>query len=66
MLAERVEAYRPALTGEQAGVVIDVLTRTVLSHAVQPTGSPAATVDGLAWMASRVLAESARKPLRHG
>ncbi|ANZ34773.1 TetR family transcriptional regulator [Lentzea guizhouensis] len=66
MLADRVEAYRPALTSEQVGVVIDVVTRTVLSHVVQPTGTPAATADGLAWLASRVLAEPARTPLRFG
>ncbi|KOV87197.1 TetR/AcrR family transcriptional regulator [Nocardia sp. NRRL S-836] len=64
MLADRVEAYHPALTAEQVDVVIDVVTRTVLSHVVQPTGTPAATADGLAWLASRVLAEPARTPLR--
>lgn len=66
MITERVESYRPGLTGEQIAVVIDVISRTVLSHVVQPTGTPADTADGLAWLASRVLEEPARKPLRYG
>ncbi|MEU3642380.1 TetR family transcriptional regulator [Lentzea sp. NPDC034063] len=66
MLAARVESYRPGLTGEQIEVLIDLMTRTVLSHVIQPTGTPAGTADGLAWLASRVLEEPARKPLRYG
>ncbi|GGM76882.1 TetR family transcriptional regulator [Lentzea pudingi] len=64
MLAARVESYRTGLTGEQVEVLIDLMTRTVLSHVVQPAGTPAGTADGLAWLASRVLEEPARKPLR--
>lgn len=66
MLAGRVEEYRPALTKDQIDVLIDIVTRTVLSHVVQPSGTPATTADGLAWLASRVLEEPARKPLRYG
>lgn len=66
MLAARVESYRPGLTGEQIEVLVDLMTRTVLSHVVQPTGTPAGIADGLAWLASRVLQEPARKPLRFG
>ncbi|WP_086664406.1 TetR/AcrR family transcriptional regulator [Lentzea kentuckyensis] len=66
MLFERVESYRPGLTGDQIAVLIDIVTRTVLSHVIQPTGTPAATADGIAWLASRVLEEPARKPLRYG
>lgn len=66
MLAARVESYRPGLTGDQVEVLIDLMTRTVLSHVIQPTGTPAGTADGLAWLASRVLEEPARKPLRYG
>jgi AcrR family transcriptional regulator len=66
MLAARVESYRTGLTGEQVEVLVDLMTRTVLSHVVQPTGTPAGTADGLAWLASRVLDEPARKPLRFG
>lgn len=66
MLAARVESYRTGLTAEQIEVLIDLMTRTVLSHVVQPTGTPATTADGLAWLASRVLDGPARKPLRYG
>ncbi|WP_434443918.1 TetR family transcriptional regulator [Lentzea sp. E54] len=66
MLAERVAAYRPRLTAEQVEVLIDLITRAVLSHVVQPAGTPAGTADGIAWLASRVLEEPARKPLRYG
>ncbi|NGY63693.1 TetR/AcrR family transcriptional regulator [Lentzea sp. NEAU-D13] len=66
MLVERVASYRTGLTGDQIDVVIDIVTRTVLSHVIQPTGTPAATADGIAWLASRILEEPARKPLRYG
>ena len=66
MLFGRVESYCTGLTSDQIHVLIDIMTRTVLSHVIQPTGTPAATADGLAWLASRVLEEPARKPLRYG
>ncbi|HEX7304644.1 TetR/AcrR family transcriptional regulator [Lentzea sp.] len=66
MLAARVAAYPTGLGDEQVGVLIDLITRAVLSHVVQPTGTPASTADGLAWLASRVLEAPARKPLRYG
>ncbi|GLY50238.1 TetR family transcriptional regulator [Lentzea sp. NBRC 102530] len=65
VLVARVESYDTGLGTEQVEVLIDLMTRTVLSHVVQPTGTPAATADGLAWLASRVLAAPARKPLRY-
>ncbi|HUQ54998.1 TetR/AcrR family transcriptional regulator [Lentzea sp.] len=66
MLVARVAAYRTGLTGEQVGVLVDLVARAVLSHVIQPTGTPAGTADGLAWLASRVLEAPARKPLRYG
>ena len=66
MLFDRVESYCTGLTREQIDVLIDIVTRTVLSHVIQPTGTPATTADGIAWLASRVLGEPARKPLRYG
>jgi AcrR family transcriptional regulator len=65
MLAERVRTYRPALTGEQVAVVIDLVVRTVLSHVMQPSDTPARTADALAWVAARVLGVDATPPLRH-
>ncbi|SDF74652.1 transcriptional regulator, TetR family [Lentzea fradiae] len=66
MVAARVAAYRTGLTGEQAGVLIDLVTRAVLGHVIQPTGTPASTADGVAWIVARVLEEPARTPLRYG
>lgn len=66
MLVERVLSYRPELTPEQVTVVIDVVVRTVLSHVMQPSDTPARTADALAWVAARVLGvEAATPPLRH-
>jgi AcrR family transcriptional regulator len=65
MLAQRVASYRPGLTDDQLGVVIDVVVRTVLSHVMQPSGTPARTADGLAWLAARVLDERPAPALRH-
>ncbi|MBE1579560.1 transcriptional regulator, TetR family [Amycolatopsis marina] len=66
MLTHRVASYRPGLTVEQIGVVVDAIVRTVLSHVMQPSQTPAHTADGLAWLASRVLDQPSRKPLRYG
>jgi len=66
LLLRRVTAYRPELTESQIRVVIDVLVRTVLSQVMQPSGTPADTADGLAWLAARVLDDRVRTPLRYG
>ncbi|MFD9701043.1 TetR family transcriptional regulator [Lentzea sp. NPDC059081] len=66
MLAARVARYPTGLADEQVEVLVDLVTRAVLSHVIQPTGTPASTADGLAWLASRVLEAPARKPLRYG
>ncbi|MFD5827420.1 TetR family transcriptional regulator [Lentzea sp. NPDC060358] len=66
VLTARVAAYPTGLDDERARVLIDLITRTVLSHVIQPSGTPASTADGLAWLASRVLEAPARKPLRYG
>jgi AcrR family transcriptional regulator len=65
MLTARVVAYRPPLTDEQVAVVIDIVVRTVLSHVMQPSDTPARTADALAWVAARVLGVDATPPLRH-
>ncbi|MCR6483159.1 TetR family transcriptional regulator [Amycolatopsis sp. OK19-0408] len=65
MLVARVEAYRPALTEAQIAVVIDLVVRTVLSHVMQPSDTPARTADALAWVAARVLGVDVAPPLRH-
>ena len=64
MLARRVEPYRPPLTSEQVDAVIDVVVRTVLSHVMQPSGTPATTADAIAWLAARLLDAPSAPPLR--
>ncbi len=66
MLAERVRTYRPPLADDQLAVVIDIVVRTVLSHVMQPSGSPARTADALAWVAARVLGTPSTRSMRHG
>ncbi|MFE6614530.1 TetR family transcriptional regulator [Amycolatopsis sp. NPDC057786] len=65
MLRGRVRAYGPPLDAEQLDVAIDVVVRTVLSHIMQPSDTPARTADALAWMASRVLGATTARSLRH-
>lgn len=66
MITARVTAFRTGLTGEQTGALVDLVTRAVLSHVIQPTGTPASTADGVAWLVARVLELPARTPLRYG
>ncbi|MFT7871534.1 MULTISPECIES: TetR/AcrR family transcriptional regulator [Amycolatopsis] len=65
VVAARVASYRPPLTAEQVDVVIDLVVRTVLSHVMQPSETPARTADGVAWVVARVLGATANPPLRH-
>lgn len=65
MLAGRVAAYRLPFADEQIAAVIDIVVRTVLSHVMQPSDTPARTADSLAWVAARVLGVDATPPLRH-
>lgn len=65
MLRGRVRAYGPPLDAAQLDVAIDVVVRTVLSHIMQPSDTPARTADALAWMASRVLGATTSRSLRH-
>ncbi|AGM06856.1 TetR/AcrR family transcriptional regulator [Amycolatopsis keratiniphila] len=65
MLRGRVRAYGPPLDAAQLDVAIDVVVRTVLSHVMQPSDTPARTADALAWMASRVLGATTTRSLRH-
>jgi AcrR family transcriptional regulator len=54
VVAERVRTYDVALD-ERLEPAIDMVVRVVLSHVMQPSGSPEATAADLAWIASRVL-----------
>lgn len=64
MLARRIESYRLPLAQDEVTAMIDVVVRTVLSHIMQPSGTPAHTADGIAWLAARLLNAPAERPLR--
>ncbi|GAB3368255.1 TetR/AcrR family transcriptional regulator [Amycolatopsis echigonensis] len=64
VLRARVLRYAPPLDDGQLTVVMDLVVRTVLSHVMQPSGTPAETADGLAWVAARVLGTSPSASMR--
>jgi AcrR family transcriptional regulator len=55
VVTERVTPYDLGLDAPHLDVAIDVVVRVVLSHVMQPTGPPAETADGIAWLAGRAL-----------
>lgn len=56
VLLERVAPYDIGLEPERLDAVVDTVVRVVLSHVMQPSGTPAQTADDLAWLAARLLA----------
>ncbi|WP_310530220.1 TetR family transcriptional regulator [Nocardioides sp.] len=56
VVTERVAAYQLRLTPGELDGAIDMVVRVVLSHVMQPSGSPATTAADLAFIARRVLA----------
>lgn len=46
---------RPRLADRRRADVVDVVVRTVLSHVMQPTRTPAATAEAVAWIAGAAL-----------
>ena len=55
VVTDRVTPYDIGIDAEHLDVAIDVVVRVVLSHVMQPTGRPAETADGIAWLAGRAL-----------
>jgi AcrR family transcriptional regulator len=55
VLAERVRPYAVVLDEDRLDAAIDMVVRLVLSHVMQPSGSPAETADDIAWISARVL-----------
>ncbi|MBM9459881.1 TetR family transcriptional regulator [Nocardioides sp. zg-536] len=55
VVGERVVDYRVDLPPERLQASIDMVVRLVLSHVMQPSGDPAETAEGIAWIAARVL-----------
>ncbi|MCW2844816.1 MAG: transcriptional regulator, TetR family, partial [Nocardioides sp.] len=55
VIAERIAPYDVTPAGSHLDGAIDMVVRVVLSHVMQPSGSPAATAADLAWISARVL-----------
>ena len=55
VILARLGAYPVDLTGRRLDAVIDLIVRVVLSHVMQPGGSPEVIADDLAWAAAQVL-----------
>lgn len=55
VVSDRVAPYDTELDATHLEVAVDLVVRVVLSHVMQPSGSPAATADGIAWLAGRAL-----------
>lgn len=55
VIRDRVVAYDPPIPPERLDAAIDLVVRLVLSHVMQPSGTPKETAADLAWVARRVL-----------
>lgn len=55
VIEQRVASYDVALDPALLGAAIDMVVRTVLSHIMQPSASPAETAADIAWLAGRAL-----------
>ncbi|MFC5175525.1 TetR/AcrR family transcriptional regulator [Nocardioides taihuensis] len=55
VVRERVAPYALPLDDDHLDVAIDLVVRVVLSHVMQPSGSPEETGADIAWVAARVL-----------
>jgi AcrR family transcriptional regulator len=55
VIADRLERFRLPFDEHRLAVTIDVVVRVVLSHVMQPSGTPARTAEDIAWVARRML-----------
>ena len=51
----RVATYSVPLPDNRLDAAIDIIVRVVLSHVMQPSASPEATADDIAWLAAQAL-----------
>jgi AcrR family transcriptional regulator len=51
----RVAVYDVTLPPGRLDAAIDLIVRVVLSHVMQPSGSPQSTADDIAWLSAQVL-----------
>ncbi|GAA5122100.1 TetR/AcrR family transcriptional regulator [Alloalcanivorax gelatiniphagus] len=52
---ERLVPFELSFTERELGAAVDLFVRAVLSHVMQPTGTPHETADDIAWVVSRTL-----------
>ena len=55
VISARVAPYAPEIDASHLDPAIDMVVRVVLSHVMQPSGSPERTGADIAWLAGRVL-----------
>ena len=55
VISARVAPYAPGIDAAHLDPAIDMVVRVVLSHVMQPSGSPEETGADIAWLAGRVL-----------
>jgi AcrR family transcriptional regulator len=55
VVVDRIEPYQIGLDRKHLEAAIDAVVRLVLSHVMQPSGTPADTADDIAWIAEQVL-----------
>ena len=55
VISARVAPYTPGIDAEHLDPAIDMVVRVVLSHVMQPSGSPERTGADIAWLAGQVL-----------
>jgi AcrR family transcriptional regulator len=56
VISGRVARYQPGIDADHLDPAIDLVVRVVLSHVMQPSGTPERTGADIAWLAGRVLA----------
>jgi AcrR family transcriptional regulator len=59
VIGARVAPYAPAIDAERLEPAIDMVVRVVLSHVMQPSGTPEQTGADIAWLAGQVLGSRA-------
>ena len=55
VVSARVAPYAPGIDAAHLDPAIDMVVRVVLSHVMQPSGSPEQTAADLAWLSAHVL-----------
>lgn len=55
VVGTRLAPYDVGVDAAHLDAAIDMVVRVVLSHVMQPSGTPGSTADDVAWVASRVL-----------